>query len=761
MRNGITIVVALLAIALAVCAVICRRSRRAIGASVGMLVGALILPVAGNLLIIISREKLPAVIGCYTYFVGMDLVMFALLGFTLEYCRLSWPNLWLKRLVYLILIVDAVQLLLNPFFGHAFSTERLMVDGGAYYRLVPYLGQTFHRVVDYGIFFAVLVVFFVKMVRSPRIYFERYSVIFFSMVLVGIWETFYIFSRSPIDRSMVGFGVFGLLVFYFALYYRPLRLLDRMLANIASEMPQALFFFDAIGRCVWANRPGRAFAGITGNDYDPCADRLRAAFEGIDLDHDEWEDKRVLGSGTAARYYILEKRAVKDAQDRRVGSFLSVRDDTEQQQALQREIYNATHDNLTGLYTREHLYNRVREVILNNPGTVYNICYMDVNDFKMVNDVFGSAFGDHALRWIADSLRRNMPEGCLYGRLGGDIFGMCIPDALFDAKGAEALLTNCVVRYESIAHKMVIHQGVYRVTEPDLDVSVMFDRAHMAQETIKDDFKRCLAFYDDAMRERVLWEQYITSELPGALERREVCVYLQAMVDITGVVVGAEALVRWNHPTEGLLMPGAFVPVFEKNGMIADVDKYMWRSSCEVLAHWQREGRDDLFISINVSPKDFYFMDVVAELKSIVKEYGVNPGRLRVEITETVMMTDNENRIEILNQLRAAGFLVEMDDFGSGYSSLNMLKDMPVDIVKIDMVFLSKAKDDDKAKTILQNIMNLTGDLGIASLSEGVETEEQYEMLTRMGCKLFQGYYFARPVPVEQFEAMCRERDKR
>jgi EAL domain-containing protein (putative c-di-GMP-specific phosphodiesterase class I) len=145
-------------------------------------------------------------------------------------------------------------------------------------------------------------------------------------------------------------------------------------------------------------------------------------------------------------------------------------------------------------------------------------------------------------------------------------------------------------------------------------------------------------------------------------------------------------------------------------------------------------------------------MDVAKELQDIVEEYGVEPSRLRIEITETVMMQDNENRIDILNQLKQSGFLVEMDDFGSGFSSLNMLKDMPVDVIKIDMLFLRQTQQDDRGQTILHNVMNLTNDLGLSSLTEGVETEAQYNMLLKMGCKLFQGYYFSRPIPVDQFE---------
>jgi hypothetical protein len=245
-----------MAIALAVCACLALRSRRVIGKYVAQTVAALIPPVIGNMIIIASGTKAQSTLGCYIYFIGMDLVMLALTGFTLEYCQL--PKLRAKYLtaVRALLAVDAVQLLLNPLFGHAFDTEPILVDGFAYCRLVPRLGQTFHRVVDYGILATVIVIFIYKLIHTPRIYAERYGIILAAILAGLVWETYYIFSRTPIDRSMVSFGVFGLLVFYFSIYYRPVRLLDSMLANIASEMPEAMFFLDVSGHCVWANRPG-------------------------------------------------------------------------------------------------------------------------------------------------------------------------------------------------------------------------------------------------------------------------------------------------------------------------------------------------------------------------------------------------------------------------------------------------------------------------------------------------------------------------
>lgn len=746
MRNLVAIVLMVLTLALGTCAIIARRSRKTIAPSVSLLLGALIPPVIGNLIIISSSVKGLSTVGCYIYFLGMDLAIIALLEFTLKYCDLSWPNSTIQRLVYSLLAVDGIQLLLNPIFHHAFDIEPIMVDGAAYYRLIPYFGQTFHRVVDYGIFFAVLIVFFLKMRSVPRVYYERYSVILLTMVFTGLWESYYIFSRTPIDQSMIGFGVFGLLVFYFSLYYRPVRLLERMLANNASEMPEALFLFDAVGRCVWANKPGIALTGAT--DFEQCTQTLRRIFGEVDMKSSKWGGKHAVTHNGQTKYYAIERHAMSDSKDRLMGAFLTVRDETEQQLALKQEIYNATHDNLTGLYTRKHLFDCIRKKLDSDRDARHFICYLDVADFKIINDVFGKSFGDYALQCIADSLRNHLPEGCLYGRLSGDTFGMCIPASVFSVDAAIKLIAGFTVQCDNHTHTLLIHQGVYEVTEPELDVSVMFDRAHMALMTIKGDYKRHIAFYDARMREQMLWDQQLSSQLAGALREGQIRPYLQAIVDSDGALVGAEALVRWIHPVHGFLSPAMFVPLFEKNGMIADMDRHMWRCACEILQKWH----NDLFISINISPKDFYFMDVVEELQAIVKEYGVEPSRLRIEITETVMMQDNENRIDILNQLKQNGFLVEMDDFGSGFSSLNMLKDMPVDVIKIDMLFLRQTQQDDRGQTILHNVMNLTNDLGLSSLTEGVETEAQYNMLLKMGCKLFQGYYFSRPIPVDQFE---------
>ena len=256
MREVFAIIYIVLIVLLGLFGVISKKSSKAIGKAVSYLLFTFIVPIAGNLILVLSENELLSTIGSYTYFIGMDLMAFSLFDFTLSYCNIPWRHNKKIYFIYTLLTIDVLQYFFNPFFGHAFGMEAITVDGSLYYRLVPYLGQTFHRIAVYIAFITSLGIFIYKTIRVPRIYAEKYYIILFTMVLAGIWQSYYIFSRTPIDRSMMGFAVCGMLIFYFSLFYRPFRLLDRMLANIASKMSEAIFFFDASKRCIWANSNG-------------------------------------------------------------------------------------------------------------------------------------------------------------------------------------------------------------------------------------------------------------------------------------------------------------------------------------------------------------------------------------------------------------------------------------------------------------------------------------------------------------------------
>ena len=754
MREVFAIIYIVLIVLLGLFGVISKKSSKAIGKAVSYLLFTFIVPIAGNLILVLSENELLSTIGSYTYFIGMDLMAFSLFDFTLSYCNIPWRHNKKIYFIYTLLTIDVLQYFFNPFFGHAFGMEAITVDGSLYYRLVPYLGQTFHRIAVYIAFITSLGIFIYKTIRVPRIYAEKYYIILFTMVLAGIWQSYYIFSRTPIDRSMMGLAVCGMLIFYFSLFYRPFRLLDRMLANIAFKMSEAIFFFDASKRCIWTNSNGRKLLEVRSDNLEHVNQRLFAMFDDLGVGQDNWSSKQSVNSEKGTQYFTLDKHIVTDAKNKKIGYFLSIQDNTEEILKHQQEIYEATHDKLTGLFTKEHLFNQIKNKVSSETETSYSIAYLDIKDFKMVNDIFGNDTGDLVLKRVANWIRENATEGWAYGRLSGDAFGICYPTDSEKLDLVQRRLSKFVISNGSIDQHILMHVGIYRIIDPSIDVSIMFDRAHLALTTIKNEYNMHIAIYDDNMRNQLLWDQKISTELEGAIENRQIVPYLQPIVDNKGTIIGAEALVRWIHPEEGFLPPFKFIPVFEKNGMIAQVDKYIWRSACEIISSWKGD-KANLFISVNISPKDFYFMDVYAEIKALVEEFKIEPSRLRIEITETVMMTEAESRMAILSKFRESGFIVEMDDFGSGYSSLNQLKDMPLDVLKIDMKFLSKAEDNHRAETILRNVLRLSSDLGLFSLTEGVETEDQYKRLNEMGCNLFQGYYFAKPMAVADFEKLC------
>ena len=752
-----SVIFLLLIISLAVCTIAAKKSPRVIGGSVAFLNCALIPPVLGNLLLLVSNDVMISAVGCYLYFIGMDLVLFSLINFSVKYCESADIMKKVSKGAYVLLAVDSLQIFLNLITGHAFSMDETYIEGVLRYSFVPHAGLVFHRVVDYGILVAIVIIYIIMIFRMPRIYRERYSVILYSILLGGAWMMLNIIDRSQINTSMIGLALSGIVIYHFAVRYKPMRLLDRMLSNIVSEMPEAMFVFDPTHKCIWANEQGCRMAGCTENELEKAVGVLVEMFGDPKRHSDSKVLERKVGSGKDMRHYTLEEDITTDEKGKVTGSYLSIRDVTEEKIKIEREMYFANHDRLTGLYTKEHFFDGINEVLNSKTKEEYYIVFVDVHNFKLVNDILGVTFGDYALKMIADWIRRNMTERCRYGRLEGDTFGMLIPVSDFDAARIEDELTHFIVKNGKASYQLLIHLGVYKVdSSTDRDISVMFDRAHLAITSIQDEYNTHIAYYNKELREKVLWDQSISGQLEDAIKRRDIRPYLQPIADVNGDIIGAEALARWIHPERGFLSPISFIPVFEKNGMIIEVDRYMWRCACEILSDWQKKGLD-IFISVNISPKDFYFMDVVSEICSLADEYAIDRDKLRIEITETVMMTEGEDRVKILDSMRANGFLVEMDDFGSGYSSLNMLKDIPVDVLKIDMKFLDSTGDREKGRMIVKNIISLSEELGISSLTEGVETEEQYRLLSRMGCRMFQGYYFAKPMPVDDITKLIMD----
>ena len=737
----------LLAIQIA-CSILSFKSKKSIGKYTGLLNIAIMFPIVGNLIILRASNEAVSEIGYYTSYIGMTLILMAITQFTTVYCKGVEPERKHSKyyLMYVIGFFDIFQLLLGTILHHVFTVQKIMLTNKeVFYMDMSSFGLTLHRILTYIIYACIIITYIVCTIRASKLYKEKYVTVLIILLAAGIAQGLFIYSKLPIDRSIIVHSIFGAIVFYLSILYQPLKLLDALLSNIVSDMDDAVFAFDNTKKCLWANEKGFNLLNIDQGKLYLVKDAFLNKFGDLSDKSDKWSAP-IERDGL---YYIIEKKAVKSNNKLLDGYYVVIKDDTERFKTLEKERYESTHDQLTGMYNMQYLYTYI-EHALSTTNDNYSIIYINIKNFKIVNDIFGRKFGDNVLKQFGQWLQDKFKNIAVCGRLMGDTFGIFIKQSNYNEVTFLNDLSEFTIQGKNIKHSISVHIGVYEITDKFVDIATMFDRAHLALSSIESNYKTDVKHYDDNLRDVTIKEQQYTSNISDAIANNEIKPYLQPIVDNDNNVVGAEALVRWDHPEYGLLNPSDFVTIFEKNGLIAEIDKYIWKCACETLYKWKDTQYRNLFLSINISPIDFYFIDVITELKTLLNTYSLNPEKLRIEITESTMMNNSEEKMNILRELKKLGFIVEMDDFGSGYSSLNLLKDMPVDVLKIDMQFLSK--DSKRANIIIKNIVRLTRDLKIVPLIEGVETEEQYNMLKGMGVLLFQGYYFNKPLTVSEFE---------
>lgn len=416
--------------------------------------------------------------------------------------------------------------------------------------------------------------------------------------------------------------------------------------------------------------------------------------------------------------------------------------------------YLATYDELTGIYNKQAFYTKTKEMLLDNPDKNFDLLRINIERFKVLNDLFGESTGDKLLRYIGKFLKEiNLPL-CVSGRLYADNFVVCYEAGKGDSRRMINTL-QMVADSFAINNRTILSFGLYRIDDKTLPVSVMCDRANMALWKAKGNFKNPYCEYDEKMRQQVLKEQKIINAMEMAIQNKEFTLYLQPKYDIEkGTIIGAEALVRWISQENGFISPGDFIPVFENNGFVYEVDKFIWEESCRYLRKWLDEGREVHPISVNVSRIDLYDPKLVKHLVDLREKYQLPSQYLELEITESAYTEDPEQIITITRQLREAGFVILMDDFGTGYSSLNMLKDIQIDVLKLDMGFLKSSDYSAKGGNILTAILKMAESLKMQTIAEGVETKEQVEFLKSIGCKYVQGFYYSKPLPVGEFEKL-------
>ena len=421
-----------------------------------------------------------------------------------------------------------------------------------------------------------------------------------------------------------------------------------------------------------------------------------------------------------------------------------------------------TVDSLTQLPNINTFSMQTWELLKNYPEREYAIVRMDIRKFRLLNEFYGTSEGDNVLRFLGVKLQECMDSEELYTycHLTSDIFAVCMPSDMESIyRVIDSIQTS--MNHYPVNFEMVMSFGIYIITEKDkqerIPVVTMVDRAAIAQR-VKNNYMNKIAVFDDKIAEKEYAEQNVIMEMNNALGSDQFHIYLQPKVDmITGRIVGSEALVRWIHPTKGVISPVDFVPIFEGNGFISEIDFYMLEQVCKMIRRWLDKGLEAKPVSVNLSRSNLYSPRILNDIMTCVERYSVPHDLIEFEITESAFAVDNIHLNQLMEQLQKNHFRVLMDDFGSGYSSLNALRELSVDILKIDIKFLPVTQNDKRADIILRSVTQMADQLGLEMVVEGVETEAQADLLKKMGCRIAQGFLYYRPMPIEEYERVLKK----
>jgi diguanylate cyclase (GGDEF)-like protein len=421
-------------------------------------------------------------------------------------------------------------------------------------------------------------------------------------------------------------------------------------------------------------------------------------------------------------------------------------------------IHETERDELTGLFHKEFFFEYGKRLDIQNDNMPMDAIVVDINRFHIINELYGRDYGDEVLKKLGERIHKLVSEtGGLACRFDSNGFYIYLPhnEALQDKLSERIVRLNDYLNDGNISIRM----GVYIDDMSGLNMDQRFDRARLACNKLRHSYTTCFDVYNEELHSKELHEERLIGDMEKALSEKQFKVFYQPKYKISGeqpVLTSAEALIRWFHPEFGMVSPGEFIPLFEDNGLIQKLDRFVWTEAAAQIKRWKDEFGVYIPVSVNVSRVDIFNPMLGSILIDLVNINGFAPEKMLLEITESAYTDNSQEIIDTVNKLRKNGFKIEMDDFGSGYSSLNMLTSLPIDALKLDMKFIKNITEDTKACRLVEIMIQIARLLEVPVIAEGVETKEQMELLKSIGCDIIQGYYFSKPLPPEEFSKLIK-----
>lgn len=647
-----------------------------------------------------------------------------------------------------VFFVDSFILILNPFFHHEFELSRLFINHNVFlcWNAKYFWMFNIHLCLCFVLSAVIFGILLVKIIKANRFYKSKYISVFAVFLITLVVNIVFLKSKTYLDFSVLFYSVFSIICSCFTLFSIPRSIQNEMLKQLSDNINIGIFCFNLERKCIYSNNTAKKFFLAKDEILNELKPLLALRKDFVKRNIEIKQDDKTLTLAEEFSYLL-------DSQKKAYGYILKLNDITEELNKASEELFDSTHDALTGLLTRDAFYSETEKILKSDPNSQYYMICTNIKNFKLVNDLFGSEKGDEFLKEFAKKLKNTQYKTILTGRITGDRFAILLNKTEVDEVDALQKIKELEKFTFSLNYKLHIFVGIYKITDINENVSSMFDKAVLAIKNISENYSVNVAYYDNDLLSILKKNREVINAFNDALNNNHFKMYLQPQVRCSDEkVVGAEALVRWETEKGVIHSPASFIKILEDNGLIHELDKFIWEQAAQLLQKWQLLGIDH-HISVNVSTRDFYLIPLYETFTSLVTKYGIPPQKLKLEITETALVHDLKRHKQIITDLQKFGFTIEMDDFGSGYSSLTILKNISINILKIDMMFLSKTKHKERSKKILESVIKMAQKLGIKIIVEGVEDKEQAEFLRNLNCDFFQGYLYSKPITVANFES--------
>ena len=685
------------------------------------------------------------------FMVNRLLIWLCLLNYVFQFTEGAVDSKFAKvgrMILFFVFVLDLIFFMMNIKGEHAFSIVQNISSASVNHFTVEYKPLiALHYGLNVYIFLNIVVLLIRKCSKVIRFERQKYLIVlmlFSAVIVVNLFFTLIKFDFF-FDITIFFYPLISVITCYFAYNFVSKKYERRILSILAKDVSNGIVCFASDGKCIYMNTLARK---IYGNDLNAIVEQDVFNYPDVDSAMKE----TTLTVDGQDRIFIVEYKKIYDEKKRLLGSYLKFDDKTAEIENYEKERFRATHDELTNLLNRKAFFAKAEEVLKASPDEGWYVLSTNIRKFKLVNDLFGVKAGDELLLYIAGILKNMENVNCVCGRISADGFAILVPKKIFNLD----FVTRCkekigsFIKNRNFRVNLVI--GVYEVSNFHENAQAMYDKAVLAMKSIGDNFDNTVAFYNSSLMEKLIREKSIISEFENALCENQFEIYYQPQIgNESGKVEGVEALIRWNHPVKGLLLPADFLPALTKGGFIYKLDEYIWNVCAKKIAQWQEKGIK-LFISVNISAKDFYYSDICEDFVLLCKKYGISSDLLHIEIKEDAFMREFNLSLSLLKRLQTSGFSVAIDNFGAGYSSLNMLKDIKADALKINMSALVKSAENERELTILDSVVKMAKQLDIKIVCECIENEDQVKVLNKIGCDILQGFYFSKPLPEYEFE---------